>query len=258
MIKIESYSRLIYQLPISNHFEFMSEVRTRIEQEIQQIPLMDTGWTRFLDAFNHEDDVYKRHRFIYTEELVVLDKQRKGFVSEIFDIVRLRLKKKDEVVAQAAKLLSVEIVHTYKNISRLNYEARTGDITNMIQAFQQPKYQAAVAQLALMPTINELTSSNYNFSVKYKERAEEYRAQKEGGSASDARIDTNKAFHAMVMDLLSISRSNELGAKDQAVDALLGKISFSLNSIIDQTKKVEAHRKGNNEENENGSEKYTD
>ncbi|MDR0538193.1 MAG: DUF6261 family protein [Tannerellaceae bacterium] len=252
MIKIEKYSLLIAKMLISNHFEFMSDIRYRIEQDIEQIQPMLESWHNFIKAFAHEDAVYKRHKFLETDELIALDVKRKNLVMELFDMVRIKLRSRNDIDLAAAKLVNVEIVRTYKNVNRTNYEARTADITNMIQRLQDSRYQAAVTKLVLLPTMNELVSANANFNTKYNERADEYRAQKEIGSATDARPATNEAFKEMIEDLKSIYRANERGAKDQNLRVQLEKIAFTVNSTIDQSKRNEAHRKNGGNTDETG------
>jgi paraquat-inducible protein B len=228
----------------------MSDIVRRILPETAGIQGLQPVFTAFQQAVTHEEEAYKYHGLYETDEMKTLDNSRKEITADIFGIVKLKLKSRDVDERAAAEMINKEIVRTYRDYYRFGYETRSAYISNIIQALQAQKHQAAVAKLSLTGQINELIGANYLFHEAFDAKTDEERRIKELGSASSIRPQTNAALKDFIDYITASYRVLGNTPADATTRTKLEQIAFIFNGLVDQAKKSDAHRRGhkNNDE----------
>ncbi|MDR0537990.1 MAG: DUF6261 family protein [Tannerellaceae bacterium] len=252
MFKIEAYAHLIRRTGIMHHLEFMSQMYKRLELEAPTLPELVNSWNAFVLAYLHEEETYKRHKLYDTQKVKRLDGVRCALVKGIRTLVKMKLKSLDEDERLAADVLDTEIIHTFGNFTRRDYEHKSALITKMTEEFKATgKHLDATNRLGLQPLVNELQTCNIDFILLYNVRSDEYLQAKEKGRATDARLTTDKAFKTLIRTMDALYTINEVSTNNEDVRNMLIKFSFSINAIILQTKNTVAHLgKRKNKKNE--------
>ena len=132
-----------------------------------------------------------------SQELIALDGKRDAAITGINAVVSGFSYHFDANIKQAADLLAASIALYGTSVARLNYQAETAIISNLISDWDnKPELAAAINTLNLQAWKAELATVNSAFSTRYLDRTQEY-----GDASTDTlklkREETNAAYYAL-------------------------------------------------------------
>ncbi|MGI9652446.1 DUF6261 family protein [Chryseobacterium sp. RLHN22] len=132
-----------------------------------------------------------------TQELLTLDERRDDAINGIYYFLLSQTYHFEADKQQKAQLLLSNMELYGSGISRLNYQAETATLNNIIRDWEnKPELIDAISSFNLSPWVNELKNANDEFNTKYLSRTQEY------GDASPETIklkreETNAAYYAL-------------------------------------------------------------
>ncbi|UPQ74928.1 DUF6261 family protein [Chryseobacterium nepalense] len=132
-----------------------------------------------------------------TQELLILDERRDNAVNGIYYFLLSQTYHYEAGRQQQAQLLLSNMELYGSGIARLNYQAETATLNNIILDWQsKPELTDAVSTFNLSAWVNELKTVNEEFNTKYLSRTQEY------GDANPETIklkreETNTAYYAL-------------------------------------------------------------
>ncbi|GAA4162005.1 hypothetical protein GCM10022217_28650 [Chryseobacterium ginsenosidimutans] len=132
-----------------------------------------------------------------TQELLVLDERRDNAINGIFYFLLSQSYHYEADKKQKAQLLLDNIALYGSGIARLNYQAETATLNNLLRDWEnKPELADAITAFDLSAWIAELKSTNELFNTKYLSRTQEY------GDANPETIKTkreeiNAAYYAL-------------------------------------------------------------
>jgi len=110
-----------------------------------------------------------------TTNLLNLDKQRDDCVNGLFFILQGYEYHYDETIRKAAQKLAANIRFYGGGIAKLNYQAETATLSNLINDWEtKPDLNAALTTLNLTAWKDEMKTQNNAFNVVYLDRTQEY------------------------------------------------------------------------------------
>ena len=132
-----------------------------------------------------------------TQELVLLDEKRDNALNGIYYFLLAHSYHYETDKKEKAQLLLSSITLYGSGISRLNYQAETSTLNNLIRDWEnKAELTAAIAQFGLQNWVNELKTSNEEFNNKYLSRTQEY-GDANPETIKTKREETNNAYYAL-------------------------------------------------------------
>jgi hypothetical protein len=244
---------LLKRLLVGAHFEFFEKVIRRIEQKVALVPVLQGAYNNLVLVFAHEDAVYKKHLLYESDEMVAMDSWRAGIIFRLFAEIKGRMRSYIENEKKAASLLYKEIVLPYKSPGEQLADVKEAYITNMLTAFSNPKYQAAITLLNLQSILSELISAHNTYTTTMDEKSKAQNLIQALGTSKEACEHTDQAFEELTEDIAAIRRANEMQDKDEDLRDNLNSIIFFINSTIDETRWKEAHRQKRSKKKPDGT-----
>lgn len=119
----------------------------------------------------------------------------------------------------------VIVVKKYKNLAKLNYEAESNGIDNLVDDFNSPAYAPHIATLKLEDFVNRIKNSNTDFKLKFSQRSTEI-SSTEHYDMKSIRKSTMENYNNYTQYVLSLAKVN---SGDPYYTAIL--------NIINQTRK---------------------
>lgn len=155
-----------------------------------------------LSAFNNKitelEALYKKALASEkTQELLTLDERRDDAINGIYYFLLSQTYHFEADKQQKAQLLLSNMELYGSGISRLNYQAETATLNNIIRDWEnKPELIDAISSFNLSLWVNELKTANEEFNTKYLSRTQEY------GDANPETIklkreETNVAYYAL-------------------------------------------------------------
>lgn len=132
-----------------------------------------------------------------TQELLALDERRDDAINGIYYFLLSQTYHFEADKQQQAQLLLSNMELYGSGIARLNYQAETATLNNIIRDWEnKPELTDAVSAFNLAAWVNELKNANEDFNTKYLLRTQEY------GNANPETIrmkrdETNAAYYAL-------------------------------------------------------------
>jgi len=132
-----------------------------------------------------------------TQELLLLDERRDDAVNGIYYFLLSYTYHFEANKQQKAQLLLTNMELYGSGIPRLNYQAETATLNNLLRDWEnKPELTDAITSFTLNSWVNELKTANEEFNTKYLSRTQEY------GDASPETIktkrdETNTAYYAL-------------------------------------------------------------
>ncbi len=132
-----------------------------------------------------------------TQELMLLDERRDNAINGIYYFLLSQSYHYEADKKQKAQLLLDNMALYGSGIARLNYQAETATLNNLMRDWEnKPELTNAVASFDLSPWISEMKTANDLFNTTYLSRTQEY------GDASPETIkikreETNAAYYAL-------------------------------------------------------------
>lgn len=132
-----------------------------------------------------------------TQELLTIDERRDNAINGIYYFLLGYTYHYDADLQQKAQLLLANMALYGSGIARLNYQAETATLNNLLRDWEnKPDLADAITTFGLTSWVNELKTANEEFNTKYLLRTQEY------GDASPETIkskreETNAAYYAL-------------------------------------------------------------
>ncbi|WP_185205937.1 DUF6261 family protein [Chryseobacterium sp. C3] len=172
-----------------------------------------------------------------TAEIMLLDERRDNAIIGINYFLQSQSYHYEADKKQKARLLLDNMALYGSGIARLNYQAETATLNNMIRDWEsKPELTDAVAFFSLSAWVNELKTANEFFNTKYLARTQEY------GDASPETIkgkreETNAAYYALR------DRIDALHLLVETPPSPYTRVINQLNALIDQYNILLVNRK---------------
>jgi len=132
-----------------------------------------------------------------TAEILSLDERRDDAVNGINFFLLSHTYHFDATIQQNAQLLLDNMELYGKGIARMNYQAETATINNILRDWEiKPELTAAVTALGLSDWIDELNNTNTDFNSQYLSRTQEY-GDANPETIKTKREETNAAYYAL-------------------------------------------------------------
>ena len=163
-----------------------------------------------------------------SQELLTLDERRDDAINGIYYTALAYSYHYDPAIKQAADALLANISLYGSGIARLNYQAETATITNLITDWEnKPELISAINTLGLKAWKDELKSINTEFSTRYLDRTQDY-----GNATPETlklkREETNTVYYALR------DRVNALHLLVETSPSPYSTVINQLNALIEQ------------------------
>ncbi|WP_404986855.1 DUF6261 family protein [Chryseobacterium sp. M5] len=132
-----------------------------------------------------------------TQELLLIDARRDAAINGIYYFLFSYTYHFETAKQQNAQVLLENMALYGSGIARLNYQAETATLNNLIRDWEnKPELTHAIAEFGLTEWVTELKTANEEFNTKYLSRTQEY------GDASPETIklkreEVNVAYYAL-------------------------------------------------------------
>lgn len=132
-----------------------------------------------------------------TAKILALDERRDDAVNGIYFYLLSYTYHFDPLVQQHAQLLLDNMELYGKGISRMNYQAETATVNNILRDWEsKPQLMAAVIALGLSEWVTELRNANTEFNSQYLYRTQEY-GDANPETIKTKRDETNAVYYAL-------------------------------------------------------------
>lgn len=132
-----------------------------------------------------------------TQDLLLLDERRDNAVIGINYYLLSQSYHFENARKQNAQLLLDSIALYGNSIARLNYQAETATLNNLIRDWEnKPELMDAITYFDLSDWVNELKDANDQFNAKYLSRTQEY-GDANPDTIKSKRDETNTAYYAL-------------------------------------------------------------
>lgn len=174
-----------------------------------------------------------------TQELLTLDERRDNAINGIYYFLLGYSYHYDTDMQQKSQLLLANMALYGSGIARLNYQAETATINNLLRDWEnKPDLADAITTFNLTSWVNELKTANEEFNTKYLLRTQEY------GDASPETIkskreETNAAYYALR------DRIDALHLLVETPPSPYATVINQLNALTDQYNNLLINRTGN-------------
>ncbi|MDR0750373.1 MAG: DUF6261 family protein [Tannerellaceae bacterium] len=240
---IKKFAMLVNHLRNGEHYEFYYEIIRFVSLISSSLGDLSKVWLLFVNAFQHEDDVYKHSaKASETKYISKANAERKNVFAFIKMTIETALLGADPAGKEAAVKLS-EILDNFKKIPFASMTETSALITNMIQDLRLPKYATPLGVLALTATVNRLEDLNENFIDLYAEREDSRIYAEQRGSMREVRPKTDKAF-ARFIETLNVLYALAVSNGNAAMAEVYEKIITKVNAVVKQYETIYAHRGG--------------
>ena len=163
-----------------------------------------------------------------TQELLALDTRRDDAVTGIYYTALAYSYHFDATIKQDANALLANITLYGSGIARLNYQAETATITNLINDWEsKPELQQAIGTLNLKAWKEELKAINTEFGTKYLDRTQDY-GNATPETLKTKREETNAVYYALR------DRINALDLLVETPPSPYSTVINQLNALVDQ------------------------
>lgn len=111
-----------------------------------------------------------------TKKIAELDKMRDDDFIVLRDSIKVYRKVRKEQQVQAYNALKI-VFDEYKNLAKLNYEAKTKKLSTLVSVLKSTEYKAHITALNVSGFLQELEKSNKAFDDLFAERSVQYIAK---------------------------------------------------------------------------------
>lgn len=178
-------------------FQFMSDALTFADKFQDEMPVaFTTKVEEWRSAFNIYDEELTLERRPSSKQLQAADEQRDYAIRKIYQLIRAHSDYRfDPELEHAAKalLFIFRRYGTATKISRMNHDAQTGAITNLLQELARVEAQQHIATLHLTKAVEVLKTENTVFSKEMHIR-DKLMTNYVTGVVKDARLDVQSHF----------------------------------------------------------------
>jgi len=159
---------------------------------------IDAKLTAFSAKTNELEALFKKALASeITKEILDLDEKRDNAINGIYYFLLAYTYHYEADKKQKAQLLLENMALYGSGIARLNYQAETATLNNLLRDWEtKPDLVDAVISFNLSPWITELKNANTQFNEKYISRTQEY-GDANPETIKSKREETNLAYYAL-------------------------------------------------------------
>lgn len=163
-----------------------------------------------------------------TQELLAIDEKRDNAVNGIYYFLLGHSYHFDPIKKQNAQTMIANMMLYGSGIARLNYQAETATINNLIRDWEsKPELITAITAFQLNDWVNELKTANEDFNTKYLSRPQEY-GEANPETIKLKREEVSTAYYALR------DRIDALHLLVETPPSPYGTVINQLNALIDQ------------------------
>lgn len=188
----------LFKLRNAEYLQYMKDFTGIINLNNPAQLAIDAKLNAFILKTDELESLYKKAMASEkTQELLAIDEKRDDAVNGIYYFLLGYSYHFDLVKKQNAQILLENIALYGSGISRLNYQAETATINNLLRDWEnKPELTDAITLFDLSSWVNEMKAANEEFNTKYLSRTQEY------GDASPETIklkreEVNVAYYAL-------------------------------------------------------------
>jgi hypothetical protein len=233
------------KLRISEGIQFFGDVITVCEKANPAELNIQPQWSELKKSYKLLTNSFKKEQSsMLTAELATVDYRRDQGIICFRKLADGFTNHFDNAKAQAGKLLLTAIDKYGKQISKMNYQAETSVLDNLVTDLKSEDHAAAVKLLGLSDLVAELSNSNKAFNDIYLQRVEEA-AAKDLDAAGALLYDCQLKYRELVKHI----EANAIVNASEAYETLIKQ----LNSLIEQFNLLLAQRAGRVERQQEAS-----
>jgi len=224
------------KLRISEGTQFFGDVISVCEKANPAELNIQTQWSDLSKSYKLLTDSFKKvPSSMLTAELAAVDEVRDQAIICLRKLANGFTNHFDQAKAQAGKLLLSAIDKYGKRINKMNYQAETSVLDNLVTDLKQDDHAKALKLLGLDDLLVELSNSNREFNAIYLQRVEEAAAKD-----LDAAGELIQNCRLKYKELVKHIEANAIVNASEAYDTLIKR----LNSLIEKFNLLLAQRAG--------------
>ncbi|MBO6183759.1 MAG: hypothetical protein J6O88_03570 [Chryseobacterium sp.] len=188
----------LFKLRNAEYLQYMKDFTGIINLNNPAQLSIDVKLNAFVSKTDELESLYKKALASEkTQELLAIDEKRDDAVNGIYYFLLGYSYHFDLVKKQNAQILLENMALYGSGIARLNYQAETATINNLLRDWEnKPELTDAITLFDLSSWVNEMKAANEEFNTKYLSRTQEY------GDASPETIklkreEVNLAYYAL-------------------------------------------------------------
>jgi hypothetical protein len=186
-------------LRVNEFIQFLKDVISICKNNDAAKLKIDTRLMPLEENVNSLEGIFKKERGSdLTKEITELDERRDQAFVSFTQFIEAYMNHFDSTKFEAAEKINRVIEKYGYSIARLNYQAETTTLTNLVNDLEsEPDLAVAVNTLDLQPLIDEIKTANTLFNEKYLERIRE-KAQVAEGNTIELRKESEIAFRKLI------------------------------------------------------------
>ncbi len=171
-----------------------------------------------------------------TQELLALDERRDKAINGIYYFLLGYSYHYEADQQHKAQLLLTNMALYGSGIARLNYQAETATLNNLLRDWEnKPELADAIALFNISAWVNEMNTANEEFNTKYLSRTQEY-GDANPETIKTKREETNTAYYALR------NRIDALHVLVETPPSPYATVISQLNALTDQYNKLLVNR----------------
>ncbi|MDR2499183.1 MAG: DUF6261 family protein [Tannerellaceae bacterium] len=202
MKNIKSYGRLLSSLINAQLVQFFFSLIARLTGKVEKVVRLVALWNALKLAVNELDDSFKwAATSPETKLLEKLDEERDGLLTIIYSAVKNLVKHAIDPAVKASAEIIYNYLQNFAEAGRMEYEAETAMITNLIQDLERPENAAHLANLGIAVYVGQLKTKNGEFQTHYETRYDARYAHQQSGTTGKLRENAVNVFNVFATGL---------------------------------------------------------
>ncbi|MDR2499189.1 MAG: DUF6261 family protein [Tannerellaceae bacterium] len=225
------------------HAGFMTHIVERLKPALSGIALVATLWENFEKAVTHETLMFKMSKASpETQAISETDKARDRYFREVRHRLKFYAEDEDTALKHAADAL-LFLLKPYEDAAERSLFEETTFIRNFLSNVNQTSNAQNIGGIpGLNSMLVKLEALNNALDALYTQRLQTMEELKALGKRTDVRMDADMALMALLVAINSIHHYLELSGEASATKTAMEQSAEFVNSLIDQLRKVHAHR----------------
>lgn len=188
----------LFKLRNAEYLQYMKDFTGIINLNDPTQLAIDAKLNEFVSKTDELESLYKKALASEkTQELLALDERRDDAVNGIYYFLLGNTYHFETDRQQKAELLLGNMALYGSGISRLNYQAETATINNILRDWEnKPALAEAIILFDLSSWVNEMKAANEEFNTQYLLRTQEY-GDANPDTIKSKREETNLAYYAL-------------------------------------------------------------
>lgn len=238
METIRKKKTLLLRLKNAEHFNLHEEIITYIIERIESIPKIQQMFRNYIMCFEKENEEFKKFtRLPETKVVVELEKMRNHTLIHIRKINNLATISDKEEERFAAERIG-NILHIYKDATRVAYTENSALITNLLEDIRKEENIPFAKMLLLLPLLDRLEKENEEFKEIYLQRT----LNNNSIQLTQARANTDKSFFKIADTINALYTAAKLLEDSEESLPIQEEIVDAVNQILRNAENIYALR----------------